>query len=64
MTRLKLQQAFGRLIRRQNDRGVFVSLDSRLPTRLTTAFPEAVMINRVGLVDAIEGVRDFLENSA
>ena len=64
MTRLKLQQAFGRLIRRQNDRGVFVVLDSRLPTRLTTAFPEAVMINRVGLVDAIEGVKDFLGDNA
>ncbi len=64
MTRLKLQQAFGRLIRRRTDRGVFVVLDSRLPTRLTTAFPEGVEVNRVGLVDAIEGTRDFLENNA
>ncbi|MFL2841605.1 MAG: helicase C-terminal domain-containing protein [Candidatus Puniceispirillaceae bacterium] len=37
-TRLKLRQAFGRLIRRSNDRGVFVMLDSRLPTRMTSAF--------------------------
>ncbi len=64
MTRLKLRQAFGRLIRRQNDHGVFVVLDSRLPTRLTTAFPDAVMINRVGLVDAIDGVTDFLGNAS
>lgn len=63
MTRLKLRQAFGRLIRRQNDRGVFVVLDSRLPTRLTTAFPDAVAINRVGLVDAIDAVADFLGNT-
>ena len=39
-TRLRLKQAFGRLIRRKDDRGVFVLLDSRLPTRLTTAFPD------------------------
>ncbi len=64
MTRLKLQQAFGRLIRRRTDRGVFVVLDSRLPTRLTTAFPEGVAVNRLGLVDAIEGTRAFLENNA
>ena len=63
-TRLRLQQAFGRLIRRQSDRGVFVVLDSRLPTRLTTAFPEPVMIRRVGLVEAIEGTAEFLENTA
>ena len=45
-TRLRLRQAFGRLIRRQTDRGVFVMLDSRLPTRLTSAFPPGVEIER------------------
>ncbi len=62
MTRLKLQQAFGRLIRRRTDRGVFVVLDSRLPTRLTTAFPDEVEVQRIGLVDAIEETRTFLQN--
>ena len=34
IVRLRLAQAFGRLIRRQDDRGVFVILDSRTPSRL------------------------------
>jgi len=59
MARLKLQQAFGRLIRNENDRGVFVMLDSRLPTRLTTAFPPDTPLERVGLVDAIEKTTEF-----
>ena len=59
-TRLKLKQAFGRLIRRKDDRGVFVLLDSRLPTRLTTAFPDGVEVRRVGLAQAVEGTRAFL----
>lgn len=59
-TRLKLRQAFGRLIRRNNDRGVFVMLDSRLPTRMTTAFPPDVDIQRIGLAEAIAQTKDFL----
>ena len=59
-TRLKLKQAFGRLIRRKDDRGVFVLLDSRLPTRLTTAFPDGADVRRVGLAEAIRGTRAFL----
>ena len=39
LARLKLKQAFGRLIRRQSDRGVFIMLDRQTPTRLLTAFP-------------------------
>jgi ATP-dependent DNA helicase DinG len=49
LTRMKLRQAFGRLIRRENDRGVFVMLDNRLPTRLTSAFPAGTPIIRVAL---------------
>ena len=59
-TRLKLRQAFGRLIRRGNDRGVFVMLDSRLPTRMTSAFPPGVEIQRIGLSEAIAQTRIFL----
>ncbi|MGB0398255.1 MAG: helicase C-terminal domain-containing protein, partial [Candidatus Puniceispirillaceae bacterium] len=61
MTRMRLRQAFGRLIRRSDDRGVFVMLDSRLPTRLTTAFPPEVEVTRTGLADAIAQSRAFLE---
>ena len=62
-TRLKLRQAFGRLIRRQTDRGVFVMLDSRLPTRLTSAFPADVTIERIGLAEAIAQTKIFLQNN-
>ena len=33
LTRLRLKQAFGRLVRRADDRGVFVMLDRQLPSR-------------------------------
>jgi ATP-dependent DNA helicase DinG len=60
LTRLKLKQAFGRLIRRADDRGVFVLLDKAMPSRLLTAFPEGVAVQRIGLKQAIEITADFL----
>ena len=59
--RLRLSQAYGRLIRRDSDRGVFVILDSAMPSRLLGAFPEGVAAQRIGLVDAIEETAAFLE---
>jgi ATP-dependent DNA helicase DinG len=59
VVRLRLRQAFGRLIRSENDRGCFVILDPRLASRFTTAFPPGVAVERVGLVEAIERVRTF-----
>ena len=64
ITRLRLKQAYGRLLRRADDAGVFVMLDARTPTRLTTAFPDGVEINRVGLADAIAETAAFLGGSA
>jgi ATP-dependent DNA helicase DinG len=64
ITRLRLKQAFGRLIRRASDRGVFIALDSRLPTRLTTGFPPGVTVHRVGLAEAIAETRRFLGTEA
>jgi ATP-dependent DNA helicase DinG len=61
MTRLRLKQAFGRLIRRADDRGVFVLLDSMLPSRLCSAFPPEVQIVRTGLAEAVAGTREFLQ---
>ena len=61
IARLRLKQAYGRLIRRDTDRGIFVILDSRTPTRLLTAFPEGVEIKRVGLAEAVRGTRNFLK---
>jgi ATP-dependent DNA helicase DinG len=61
LARLRLSQAYGRLIRRQGDRGVFTILDAATPTRLFGAFPEGVTPERVGLVEAIEATAEFLE---
>ena len=61
LARLRLSQAYGRLIRRRDDKGVFVILDVQTPTRLLSAFPETVTPERVGLVDAIEAAEDFLK---
>src|SRR4029450_9962950 len=61
LARLRLKQAYGRLIRRADDRGVFVMLDSRLPSRLLGAFPPGVAVDRVGLAEAVAAVKAFLE---
>jgi ATP-dependent DNA helicase DinG len=61
IVRLRLRQAFGRLIRRADDRGVFVLLDRQMPSRLLTAFPEQSPIIRSGLADAVVGIRKFLK---
>ncbi|GEO81714.1 DNA helicase [Pararhodospirillum oryzae] len=58
LTRLRLKQAFGRLVRRAGDRGVFVMLDPRFPSRLGSAFPPGVAIERVGLAEAVAIVRE------
>ncbi len=60
LTRRKLKQAYGRLIRRADDRGVFVMLDRALPTRLTGAFPAGVEVRRLGIADAVAETRAFL----
>ncbi len=64
LCRLRLKQAFGRLIRRADDRGVFVLLDSRLPSRLHGAFPDGVEVRRCGLADAVATVEGFLAPDA
>jgi ATP-dependent DNA helicase DinG len=55
--RARLAQAFGRLIRRQGDRGAFVILSAAMPSRLLRAFPAEVQVNRVPLDEAIARVR-------
>jgi ATP-dependent DNA helicase DinG len=60
VARFRLKQAFGRLIRRADDIGVFVMLDKALPSRLAAAFPEGVPVERVGLAEAVAGTRAFL----
>lgn len=60
ITRLKLKQAFGRLIRRADDKGVFVMMDPMLPSRLQNAFPEDVEVIKCGLQEAAQGIKTLL----
>ena len=60
LARLRLKQAYGRLLRRQDDKGVFVLLDRMMPSRLATAFPEGVEVERTGLAEVIAGTAAFL----
>jgi ATP-dependent DNA helicase DinG len=60
VVRARLAQAFGRLIRRSSDCGVFVILSAAMPSRLLRAFPPGVPISRVPLDEAIERVRSRL----
>lgn len=56
----RISQAFGRLIRRVDDKGVFVMLDSAAPTRLFSGLPEGVRLERVSLVEAMEATAAHL----
>jgi ATP-dependent DNA helicase DinG len=60
IARLRLRQAYGRLIRRADDRGVFVILDRALPSRLLSAFPDGVPVARIPLAYAAEETSRFL----
>jgi ATP-dependent DNA helicase DinG len=60
VVRARLAQAFGRLIRRQGDSGVFVVLSAAFPSRLLSAFPPGVAVRRVPLEQAIARVEERL----
>ncbi|WP_119184533.1 ATP-dependent DNA helicase [Sphingomonas turrisvirgatae] len=53
IVRARLAQAFGRLIRRADDRGAFVLLSAAMPSRLLGAFPPGTPIARVTLDEAV-----------
>ncbi len=59
ITRFRLKQAYGRLIRRNDDRGIFIMLDARTPTRLTATFPEEAEVQRLNLNEAVARVQNF-----
>ncbi len=63
IARLRLRQAFGRLIRRASDRGVFVLLDRGTPSRILSAFPAGVTVERVGLAQAVARTSAFLSET-
>ena len=60
IARARIAQAFGRLIRRADDLGVFVMLDAAAPTRLFSSLPDGVRLERMGLVEAIEATAAHL----
>ncbi|HVQ09270.1 MAG TPA: ATP-dependent DNA helicase [Allosphingosinicella sp.] len=64
VVRARLAQAFGRLIRRQQDKGMFVLLSAATPSRLLDAFPAGVRVSRVPLDEAIARVRARLAPDA
>jgi ATP-dependent DNA helicase DinG len=60
LTRLRLKQAFGRLIRGAGDKGCFVILEGAVPSRLLSALPPEAPVRRCGLAEAIGEVKAFL----
>jgi ATP-dependent DNA helicase DinG len=61
LARARMAQAFGRLIRRGDDKGVFVMLDAAAPTRLFAGLPPGTEVMRMGLAEAVELVGGFLK---
>lgn len=64
LARGRIAQAFGRLIRRADDRGVFVMLDAACPTRLFAALPPGTEVLRLGLAETVELTKAFLASSS
>ena len=64
IVRARLAQAFGRLIRREDDRGLFVLLSAAMPSRLLDAFPPGVQVTRLPLDEAVARVRERLSPPA
>jgi ATP-dependent DNA helicase DinG len=62
ITRLRLKQAFGRLVRSQTDKGCFVILEPATPSRLLQALPPETPLKRCGLAEAVADIQAFLTN--
>ncbi|UAK24724.1 ATP-dependent DNA helicase [Sphingomonas nostoxanthinifaciens] len=60
IVRARLAQAFGRLIRRADDRGSFVLLSAATPSRLLDAFPAGAPVVRLTLDEAVARVASRL----
>jgi ATP-dependent DNA helicase DinG len=58
--RHRLSQAFGRLIRSSADRGAFVLLGAAVPSRLLSAFPPGLPVQRLPLAEVAARIRAFL----
>lgn len=60
IVRLRFAQAFGRLIRRADDKGAFVVLGAATPTRSLAGLPPGATIERLTLSDACDAVAAFV----
>jgi ATP-dependent DNA helicase DinG len=60
IVRLRLAQAFGRLIRRAEDRGAFVILGAATPSRVLAGLPPGVTPQRITLAEACDIVAQFV----
>ncbi|BCW90651.1 3'-5' exonuclease DinG [Alphaproteobacteria bacterium SO-S41] len=60
IVRLRLAQAFGRLIRRAEDRGAFVMLGAATPSRTLAGLPPGATPQRVTLAEACQTVASFV----
>jgi ATP-dependent DNA helicase DinG len=64
ITRFRLKQAFGRLIRGPEDQGCFVILEGATPSRLLSGLPPECPVKRAGLAEVIGDIRAFLGTPA
>jgi len=64
ITRFRLKQAFGRLIRGPEDHGCFVILEGATPSRLLSGLPPDAPVKRAGLAEVIGDIRAFLGTGA
>ncbi len=64
ITRFRLKQAFGRLIRGPQDHGCFVILEGATPSRLLNGLPPDAPVKRAGLAEVIGDIRMFLGPNA
>lgn len=60
LVRKRLAQAYGRLIRKNTDKGALVILDRALPSNLENAFPAGVEINRINLKETVYMLKEWL----
>jgi len=59
IARARVAQAFGRLIRRADDKGAFVILGAATPSRALAGLPDGAPVQRVTLSEAVEIVSSF-----
>ena len=56
----RLRQAYGRLLRHENDKGIMVILDDYIPSQALASFPPDIKPERLSLAEAKVKIRDFL----